>query len=288
MSAPTTHDPLVVNTTDGVTWLRRAVTQDRRGLYAVTDSCKCPEYLMATLTELEGHGIAGSADALPMPVGPEPQAPAGHAELAELRAHGEFLMRDVKRLRARVAELEAAAYGDAEVRLLAPVEQIRHLHQAVAAQMSRAGTLDRLLREAQARLTEPEKPTSSGRCGKSLSTGKPCPDHPVSYPPALPWAGLLDDEDRDEFLADLTASIVGYDGAAALAEVEKACATWRLIAEAQHAHNTAPGPSVEESADALTRLLAPTQALREDDPNGLHHEYRVSRDLPESGGVRDV
>ncbi|MFC7817624.1 hypothetical protein ACFUTR_23620 [Streptomyces sp. NPDC057367] len=38
-----------------------------------------------------------------------------------------------------------------------------------------------------------------------------------------------------------------------------------LIAEAQHAHNTASGPGVDESVDKLTRLLAPTQALREDE-----------------------
>jgi hypothetical protein len=57
---------------------------------------------------------------------------------------------------ARVAELETAAYGDAKVRLLTPVEQIRHLHAAVAAQLARAGTLDRLLREAQARVAELE------------------------------------------------------------------------------------------------------------------------------------
>lgn len=46
------------------------------------------------------------------------------------------------------------------------------------------------------------------------------------------------------------------------------------------------GKAVEKSADRLTRLLAPVQALREDDPNGLHHTYRVGRDLPESGGGR--
>jgi len=60
-----------------------------------------------------------------------------HAELAEARA--------------RVAELEAAAYGDATVRLFTPVEQIRHLHEAVAAQLSRANTLDRLCREQRER-----------------------------------------------------------------------------------------------------------------------------------------
>jgi hypothetical protein len=45
------------------------------------------------------------------------------------------------------------------------------------------------------------------------------------------------------------------------------------------------GPSVEASADKLTQLLAPTQALRDDDPNHLRHTYRVSRDLPPIGGA---
>ena len=80
--------PLVVNTTDGTCWTRREGTRDGQALYAPEKCGQCPEFVMATLTELAEHGIAGSADALPMPVGPEPQAPAGHAELAELRAHG--------------------------------------------------------------------------------------------------------------------------------------------------------------------------------------------------------
>lgn len=46
----------------------------------------------------------------------------------------------------------------------------------------------------------------------------------------------------------------------------------------------------DESADRLTRLLAPTQALREV-PDGEHYaathrEYRVGHDLPETGGAR--
>jgi hypothetical protein len=232
------HDPLVVTTTDGVTWVRRAVTQDGHGLYAVTDSCTCPEYRMATLAELAEHGIAGSADALPMPVGPEPAA----------------------------------------------------------------------------------------------------------YPPAFPWAALMDGEDLSDFLDELAASAITHASSeVALAEVEATCGRWRLIAEAQHAHNTAPGPgveapyvsrllpprdavcarpgcghsgaehhhgdtkcwahlpkghgdpirlcvcegfvagsSVEVPADRLTRLLAPSQVLREDAyESPLHHNYRVSHDLPE-------
>ena len=44
--------------------------------------------------------------------------------------------------------------------------------------------------------------------------------------------------------------------------------------------------SVDASVDKLTRLLAPTQALREDDPNRLRHDYRLGRDLPGMGGAR--
>lgn len=45
------------------------------------------------------------------------------------------------------------------------------------------------------------------------------------------------------------------------------------------------GSSVERSVDELTALLAPTQVLREDDPNGLRHAYRLGRDLPGMGGA---
>ena len=44
----------------------------------------------------------------------------------------------------------------------------------------------------------------------------------------------------------------------------------------------------EEPADKLTRLIAPAQALREDDgyESPLRHDYRVGHDLPETGGAR--
>jgi hypothetical protein len=208
MSAPTSHDPLVVNTRDGVVWVRRAVVEGR-GLYAVTDSCKCPEYLMATLTELAEHGIAGSADVLPMPVGPKPSPAAG------------------------------------------------------------------------------------------------------SYSPALPWAALMDGEDLADFLDELADSAtVNASSEVRLAEVERTCATWRLIAEAQHGHNTAPGP------DAVTQVFAPVASLREDAPlkgrarldasaavaaeathwkrlgiedphdSPLHQSHRVPHDLPVPDGCR--
>jgi len=78
-----------------------------------------------------------------------------------------------------------------------------------------------------------------------------------SYPPALPWAALMDDEDLSDFLDELAASAVTYDKSAALTEVEKTCGRWRAIAEAQHAHNTAPGPDAA-TGEGLTTEPAPT------------------------------
>jgi len=65
--------------------------------------------------------------------------------------------------------------------------------------------------------------------------------------------------------------------------------------------------SVLRQVDGITRRLAPTQVLSEgdvapqvqrlrdllagqraavEDPNGLHHDYRLGRDLPEMGGAQ--
>ncbi|MDX3634366.1 hypothetical protein PV728_29695 [Streptomyces europaeiscabiei] len=90
MSAPATSDPVAVTTADGTSWVRRAVTRDGRGLYAVDGSCQCPEFLLVPLSELAVHGIRGMADALPMPVPvvPEPQPPSVE-RLAEIEALAE-------------------------------------------------------------------------------------------------------------------------------------------------------------------------------------------------------
>lgn len=72
-SAPKAPAPLVVNTADGACWTRRAVTEGGVALYALADVCSCPEFVMATFEELAARGIVGSAFALPMPGGPEPE-----------------------------------------------------------------------------------------------------------------------------------------------------------------------------------------------------------------------
>jgi hypothetical protein len=80
---------------------------------------------------------------------------------------------EVAKLQARIAELEAAAYGDAEVRLLNPVEQIQHLHACVAAQMSRADTLDRLCREQRAQADQAEE--------QLAAKDRPVDEDPIVY-----------------------------------------------------------------------------------------------------------
>jgi hypothetical protein len=70
VSAPTSHDPLVVNTQDGSCWVRRAVTQAGRGLYALEGTTDgAPDLVLSTLDELAELGLRSMADALPMPVG---------------------------------------------------------------------------------------------------------------------------------------------------------------------------------------------------------------------------
>ena len=119
---------------------------------------------------------------------------------------------ELVRLRSGVTELEAAAYGDATVRLLTPVEQIRHLHSCVTAQMSRADTLDRLLREKQDQIAEreaapvtvyraehPDSAITLGHYGTEAAARAHCEDlERRSWPTgtALAFDWIEDDEDR--------------------------------------------------------------------------------------------
>lgn len=104
------------------------------------------------------------------------------------------------------------------------------------------------------------------------------------FPPALPWLALMDEDDRVEFLDELAESAtVNQSSDVRLAEIERTCATWRLIAETQHGHNTAPGP------DAVTQSFTPMPVLREvldgEHYAHVHHGYLKGHDLPELGGA---
>ncbi|SES04421.1 hypothetical protein [Streptomyces qinglanensis] len=77
-------------------------------------------------------------------------------------------------------------------------------------------------------------------------------DTPEWY--GLPWLAWLDELDQQAFLGEIASAALGYyraedDDADVLRSVVQACATYRLVAEADHAQATAPGPdAVEEQS----------------------------------------
>ncbi|MFJ6073641.1 hypothetical protein ACIQFU_22840 [Streptomyces sp. NPDC093065] len=222
--------PLVINTKDGACWTRRTVTSGGIALYALADVCQCPEFVMATLDELAARGIAGSADVLPMPAGPAAKTGPRSFALA-----GEVVAEDYDDAVYAAEQAYSGMRGQGykgSISVDTGVGEVGELRAKFEAQLARANTLDRLLRTAQDRVAELE-------AAQQPAAGS-------SYPPALPWARLMDHEDLTDFLDELAASAITHATAeTALAEVEKTCGTWRLIAEAQHAHNTAPGPDAE-------------------------------------------
>jgi hypothetical protein len=218
--------------------------------------------------------------ALPMPVVPEPQA-LSETRLAEIRNRridevtaGPWLVADGEDRRP-VVYVELPAGG---VRVLFSGAASEADAQFVA---SARRSVPELLAEVDRLRAEIASLNESLSLAAGALRAKESPSG--SYPPALPWAALMDTEDLTEFLDELAdAATTNADVATRLAEVERACGTWRLIAEAQHGHNTAPGP------DAMTAVFSPVASLRE--PEGehyaaVHHSYRLGHDLPETGGA---
>lgn len=216
----------------------------------------------------------------------------------ERRADAVLVVRDaeVESLRARVAELEAERkkYVGVEPTI---AEEMAYLSRCIDSVLGLCDEQDKAARLFD--LPQPEWVARVREAADGLVER-------ASYPPAFPWARLMDDEDRAEFLDELAESATTHASSdVVLAEVEETCKTWRLIAEAQHGHNTAPGPDAPTQAlradapplrgrallDALTVERAErthNRRLGIEDPHDspLHHDYRVGRDLPELGGPR--
>ncbi|MGW0012426.1 hypothetical protein ACWDVX_22120 [Streptomyces tendae] len=249
--------PVAVNTADGACWTLRTVTAGGIGLYAPEAVTTCPEFVMATLEDLAAHGVQGSADALPMPVGPAPQETGSRS----------FDL---------VGEVTADDYADAVYAAEQAYSGMRgqgykgSISVDTGAGVSEA-ELDSAMQELSAFLRVRLALASAQRGRRELRArvaeleAAQQPAEGSSYPSALPWARLMDAEDLAEFLAEVEHAIAtpGATPAEALAAVEKRCGTWRVIAEAQHAHNTAPGP------DAETKTTAGPQTLRAEDTADL-------------------
>lgn len=133
--------PRFVNTTDGTCWSRREATRDGEPLYALASCEGCPELVMATYAELAEHGIAGTADVLPVPVGPQTLKP-----LSELEA-----------LRAQVAELNESVSTAAEALRATATQALPWAHEMPDADLSMF--LDDLVSAAMNRWrTDPDGP----------------------------------------------------------------------------------------------------------------------------------
>lgn len=245
-------------------------------------------------TACECVRFVGSAGVLPVPVGPEPQA----SERDRLRA-------------ALVVALENAhqthpcpEYGNPywtgcvhydEAGRVSGVGSCHNGRRADAVLAVRDAEVERL--RARIAELEAERHSTNAALDDAVQELRAVKTPDGKWSPALPWARLMDDEDLQEFLGDLLDSLNSSPATtrAVLDEVEKTCSTWRLVAEAQHGHNTAPGP------DAARQSFG-ERAARESDPGRrvayrmlaepggefdayLRHPYRTGHDLPEAGGV---
>ncbi|MFF7096350.1 hypothetical protein ACFY9A_28745 [Streptomyces rubradiris] len=169
-----------------------------------------------------------------------------------LFAELQTMQRERDEARARVAELEAERHATNEA-LSEAAEALREQRDRIA------GLEAERARYVGAEPTIAEELTYLSRCLDSVlawceKTEEQAPELVAevraaaegmvdreSYPPALPWARLMDDEDLAEFLDGLAGALETAGARDALVEIEDTCGTWRAIAEAQHAHNTAPG-----------------------------------------------
>lgn len=161
------------------------------------------------------------------------------------RAAAEVAQQENDGLRARVSDLEAELkkYVGAEPTI---AEEMAHLSRC----------LDSVRALCTAEADRAPDPFAIPQWVASVRAAAEGLHERTTYPPVLPWAALMDDDDLSEFLHELASGLVQTTllarvagrraGLEVLADLEKVCATWRPIAEAQHAHNTAPGPDGDE------------------------------------------
>lgn len=253
--------PLVVNLADGTVWTRREAVRDGQSLYALAGCGRCPELVMATYGELAEHGIAGTADVLPMPAGPEPLVLSEERE-QEIRSldllsmmsdqvapvisgHLAVLLNEVARLRAVRAAVgdEVARFGIYGAALPATKALVKRADELVTENgrlRSRVTELERLLADAPVAVTLTER--AVGGPGRGPGGCAACGSLPETWCPACAaceagcFDGFKDNPCRHEG------------------------AVW--------------GPL---PVDRLTRTYMPVAVLREDAPHG---------DLPGSGGAR--
>jgi hypothetical protein len=257
--------PLVVNTRDGVCWTRRTVTPGGIALYAPESVRTCPDFVMATLPELAEHGIVGSADALPVPVGPEPSG----REAAKARVRAKVEAAKAMPARERIYHLLCATHTHAEA-------------EAMLDEVAAYGVNgQRLIRDEQRR-AELEAVLGTHRKDDQAEI-----ERLKARVSELEAERHVTNEALDDAVQELRTP---YAERARRETHPGRRQAWRMLAqveESERVANVLLTPEAARSADKLTQLLAPTQALLEDPHDSpLAHTYRVGRDLPETGGAR--
>ncbi|MDX3759282.1 hypothetical protein [Streptomyces sp. AK02-04a] len=265
MSAPVSHHPLVVNTADGSCWKRRAVTPVGSGLYALAGSVAgVPDEVLTSLAELAELGITGSAFALPMPVGVEPQVDADRAKAPWGRGE------DGRPLLGQGAHwTDVPEVVDQELaRIQGRVDQAKSGHWYVASD------------------TEPWRPAGTVRTnvdGYQRTVGQV-----TNMLPADLELVLHAHDDLSwclEMIAKLRTRVSELE-----TQREADHKTWQHDLRTARDEREATAVRIaglESKPDAITQLIAPMQALREDPHDSpLAHTYRVGRDLPEMGGAQ--
>lgn len=274
--------PLVVNTTDGTVWTLRTETRSGLPLYAIAGAPDCcPPQVMATYAELAEHGIAGEADVLPVPVGPQmpdfPPPPRTELEklrsdvarlqglLAEAVRDSRLARRERDLMRERVSEPYGCQHCGEAKRThghqwttgvgmhawTAPTQE--QIAERMRARRTVRVALDN--ERLRARVDEVERAYTFDTAG--LKRERDALQRRL-HDAAMVKVWKNEDGKRFVFVDDLAPALLGLDGT---------------------------GEQVERSADKLTRMLAPTQALRGESYEGPpRHSYRLGRDLPPVGG----
>lgn len=239
------------------------------------DLCHCSDWPESCASS--GNYFAGRWDTAAFSIGMAAVIGAWESMRAPAEAD------EIARLRARVAELEAAAYGDAPVRILEPVAQIGHLRDCVAAQKHRADTLNWIGKEQRQRADAAE-----ARVAELEATQ-------TSF--LLPWAHQLDAKSLDNFVGEL---VQAADAPLLFVvdEIHQAVARWRELVAQQapepvrpcgcparfdrHADGC-PATAEEAAARSVDAQFPLVARLLAEDPHDspLHHAYTTGRDLPD-------
>jgi hypothetical protein len=190
-----------------------------------------------------------------------PQAHAGHCWLlSPPDDEMEWHRNRVAELLARVAELEAAAFGDAPVRLLEPIAQIGHLHECVAAQKHRADTLNWICKEQRQRADTAETRVADLEAAVTALE--------------VPWPG-------NAFPLVLQRS---YGHADRWAICDRQGRRWtRGAGWCPESGGIADDRLRDAARFTLAEALPLARRLAAEDPHDslLHHDYRLGHDLPE-------